>query len=368
VSWSISELFGYPLGAHSAEAVRCRQECQCPFSGAGCDGGGNRYQSAIRLAGAGAPIREFYRNLPDAQSIPAGVCTLGMADSKWVVCPRRLFQLSPQPSTAHSEFCASILRRYLPGGIGRRFAVWSEVRLKFRAEEADDDQDFDYRFDFVASEVADTSPADVAKSMGVEVDELWKLIRKRSPTGARGNSDTAAIANCPIGPPLVIEVMTSSTSGGNKEKQTTIPQAFQQALLGKPHTAPGINYRQVWARMVSQLFVKSQVSRSWGGHTIWIVQDSLSEYMARTTALQLVPSDPTRLDDINILSLGVEENGQSPLGIRPLVERALYCGALPSPSTAGDFVNLLLASVAPPLSELHRVLLARQPLMLLKRE
>jgi len=44
--------------------------------------------------------------------------------------------------------------------------------------------------------------------------------------------------------------------------------AFEDAVLGKPHQGPGINYRQVWARMVSQLVVKSEVGLAWGGKTI----------------------------------------------------------------------------------------------------
>ncbi|MGI9057395.1 MAG: hypothetical protein ACR2H5_02350, partial [Ktedonobacteraceae bacterium] len=49
----------------------------------------------------------------------------------------------------------------------------------------------------------------------------------------------------------IIEIMTSSTSGGNKDKGTTISGAFQDAILGRSHRGPDINYRQVWARMVS---------------------------------------------------------------------------------------------------------------------
>jgi hypothetical protein len=310
-------------------------------------------------------MREFFRELDQQASVPAGVCTLQNADTDWVVCPRRLFQLSATSKSDHADFCRQIVQRYMPT-VGRdRFAVWSEVRLKFRKQsgdlEGEADQDFDYRFDYVVSRVDDLEVGAAAQALELEEGVLRRSLKQRAVELRRSSRGREMVPDCPIGAPLVIEVMTSSTSGGNKDKSTTISQAFQNALLGQSHCAPGINYRQVWARMVSQLFVKSQVGREWGGHTLWIVQDSLAEYMSRTTALRLSPASPSTLSDINILSLGLEEPCSTGGGVAALRERALYCGALPSPSTAGDFVNLLLASTAPPRSALHRVLVARDP-------
>lgn len=100
--------------------------------------------------------------------------------------------------------------------------------------------------------------AEAAKLLGLS--EL-KLIDKLTDLGftLASRKGTYFLEEFPVGPPLVIEVMTSSTSGGNKAKSTTIQQAFKKAIRREQHQAPGINYRQIWARMVSQLIVKSQI-------------------------------------------------------------------------------------------------------------
>ena len=93
--------------------------------------------------------------------------------------------------------------------------------------------------------------------------------------------------------PIIVEVMTCSTSGGNRQMGTDIQAAFKRAVLFA-HTpaneavrSPGVNTRQVWARMASQLVAKSEAANSWGGRTIWIVQDLLAEYIRTQTALPL---------------------------------------------------------------------------------
>lgn len=59
--------------------------------------------------------------------------------------------------------------------------------------------------------------------------------------------------------PTVIEVLTCSTSGGNRSAQTDMKSAFKNAaLLAKglnsgDAESPGVNLRQLWARMASQL-------------------------------------------------------------------------------------------------------------------
>ena len=51
--------------------------------------------------------------------------------------------------------------------------------------------------------------------------------------------------------------------------------AFKSLLLGLDYQGPGINKRQVWGRMATQLFAKSALAESWGGKTFWLVQDQL---------------------------------------------------------------------------------------------
>lgn len=66
---------------------------------------------------------------------------------------------------------------------------------------------------------------------------------------------------------MVIEAMTCSTSGGNKEKGTDMQSAFRTATLAANGIldsgvveSPGVNLRQVWARMASQLIAKSEAA------------------------------------------------------------------------------------------------------------
>ena len=98
---------------------------------------------------------------------------------------------------------------------------------------------------------------------------LQKNLRDSGHTFAQRNGEIY-IEDFPVGNPVIVEVMTSSTSGGNKKKRSCIPQAFEDCMLGKSHLAPSINYRQVWARMASQLIVKSQAAMAWNGKTIWV--------------------------------------------------------------------------------------------------
>ena len=129
-------------------------------------------------------------------------------------------------------------------------------------------------------------------------------------------------------------------------------------MLGKPHIAPGINYRQVWARMASQLIVKSQAAREWGGKTIWVLQDLLADYISSSTALDLRKFVSDHTSEVNILAFSYGENHCSPEGGKtvPLDRSTLYAGPIRSHSgyETPCFQDIVLASVCPP----RRVLLA----------
>lgn len=161
------------------------------------------------------------------------------------------------------------------------------------------------------------------------------------------------IENFPVGLPVIVEVMTSSTSGGNKKIRSTIPQAFEDCLLGRAHIAPGINYRQVWARMASQLIVKSQAATAWGGKAIWLVQDLLADYISSSTALNLSNFLSDTTSEVNILSFAYskEYKNFSPGQTISLNDSALYAGLIRS--TDSDkirpcFQDIILAAVCPP--------------------
>ena len=116
-------------------------------------------------------------------------------------------------------------------------------------------------------------------------------------------------------PPIVVEIMTASTSGGNREQRTDIRSAFCDAVLfalgiiPKQRQSPGVNIRQVWARMASQLVVKSQIVNRWGGRTIWVVQDTLMEYIRDNTGVHLdeLKSDDWSLDEVNVLASNIDQ-------------------------------------------------------------
>ena len=143
------------------------------------------------------------------------------------------------------------------------------------------------------------------KEIEVETGESWGEVRPVIEAAGYSLSQREGgdcVEDFPHGAPLLVEIMTCSTSGGNKDKRTTIPMAFEDAALGKSHDAPGINYRQVWARMVSQLVGKSEVAMAWGGNAFWILQYVLLDYISRSTSLDLHQFLTERASEVNILS------------------------------------------------------------------
>ncbi len=155
--------------------------------------------------------------------------------------------------------------------------------------------------------------------------------------------------------------MTSSTSGGNKRKRTTIPMAFEDAMLGKMHAGPGINYRQVWARMVSQFIVKSEVGSAWGGKTFWVLQDNLANYITASTALDFRNFIATVASEVNVVSLSYGNQYNNTSGILELKTGEFYAGPIASSgqSTQPSFQDMIRAPVCPP-KELLLTLLSKK--------
>lgn len=187
---------------------------------------------------------------------------------------------------------------------------------------------------------------------GLDRSALEKSLRDSGHTFALLDGELV-VEDFPIGEPIIIEVMTSSTSGGNKKKRSCIPQAFEDCMLGKDHLAPGINYRQVWARMASQLIVKSQAAMAWNGKTIWVLQDMLAEYISSSTALDLHRFVSEHTDEVNILAFSYADKYRQPENGKTveLDDSTLYAG--PIRASDGDgaqpcFQDIVLASVCPP--------------------
>jgi len=230
-----------------------------------CNGGGNR--DMARWPASEQPLAPFFdksAGLAGEGFLPCGVCSVSTART-WAICPNRLLSLkSGNPSSQQRPLFEKVLRLggFKPGDLVR---VWSEVSL------IDKKQNLNYRFDYV--------------------------LRSGS------------------GPPIVVEVMTASTSGGNRSERTDIRNAFCDAVLFAVGTiperrqSPGVNIRQVWARMASQLVVKSQIVNRWGGATIWVVQDALTDYIASSTGIPLddLKSPDWSLGEVNVLACDMDD-------------------------------------------------------------
>lgn len=220
------------------------------------------------------------------------------------------------------------------------------------ANEDEDNAAFDYTFDYVLMPLGRVTPTQAIKATGLEWRILERNLRDSGDTFARRDGELC-IEDFPMGNPVIVEVMTSSTSGGNKRKRSCIPQAFEDCMLGKKHLAPGINYRQVWARMASQLIVKSQAAMAWGGKTIWVLQDLLADYISSSTALDLHKFMSEHTHEVNILAFSYGDNYKSTQANKTvsLDNSILYAGPIRADNgetPQSCFQDIVLASVCPP--------------------
>ncbi len=338
----------------------------CPFMGLRCDGGGNRPQSNVNLKNH-PELSEYF--LDGLSSVPSGVCSLqlGEGQAPWIVCPRRLLFLGKSGEQDLSyrdnqQFVENLLLKHCTFPKSATVGVWPEVKLKYIELGDTEGKSFDSTFDYILMPVGRASQDDIEamlqkpweevesglKATGYEVIEL----------GGKKH-----VKRFPIGHPVIVEIMTSSTSGGNKRRRTTIPMAFEDAVLRQGHTGPSINYRQVWARMVSQLIVKSEVGMAWGGKTIWILQDRLVDYISKSTALDINAFATDTTSEVNILSFSYGDTFTEMQGVIRLRTGDLYAGPI-SPKVAKpepSFQDMIRTGVKPPLSALMRLLLSRLP-------
>ncbi|MXW11941.1 MAG: hypothetical protein F4Z73_03520 [Synechococcus sp. SB0668_bin_13] len=79
---------------------------------------------------------------------------------------------------------------------------------------------------------------------------------------------------------------------------------YATGLFTERRNSPGVNTRQVWARMASQIIVKSEIANKWGGRAIWVVQDTLMSYIGAQTGLKLekLLSASWKAGEINVIS------------------------------------------------------------------
>ena len=348
----IYELFGFPVADNSTAVLESRKRAFCPFISEMCDGGGNRYMSDIDLKGH-PELKELY---PTFSHIPSGVCSIQLSEdsSPWIICPRRLLYMGEK---ANTDVLSGKTQRKLfekcnfPKGTD--VGIWAEAKVKYIDDRRNESpMSFDYTFDYVLMPLGRVKQSQAVAESGLEWSVLQEFLYDNGHTLAQREGETY-IEDFPIGSPVIVEVMTSSTSGGNKSKRSCIPQAFEDCLLGKPHLAPGINYRQVWARMASQLIVKSQAAMAWGGKTIWVLQDLLANYISYSTALDLNKFISEHTNEVNILAFSYGNNYKNSCKSRtvPFDEPILYSGPIRAESLNEQkpcFQDIVLASVCPP--------------------
>ena len=311
----IFELFGMAPNEFVQQTKSVKHECRCPYTQSTCDGGGNRHQTAIRIEGT--ELESIFTSPSNNKKIVPGICSITSTEQDWVVCPRRLFgfQNTPTQSYPTSNYslqdheAEALKLSGLPLDV--ELGVWPEVYLKSSTP----DSIIKYHFDFVIAPILRDCSLDMLPPY-FDASEIEG--RKRITAAAKAGGYTAhghkAGQTTKILPdlsePFIIEVMTASTSGSNKAKGTDISTAFRNAATGRSHQSPGINKRQVWGRMATQLYAKSHLASAWGGKTIWIVQDELLNNISSTTGLRLIDHE-NEYNTINFVSMSYKENSSS---------------------------------------------------------
>jgi hypothetical protein len=359
----IFELYGYRLDCWNAEASANREKAWCPFMDAECDGGGNRYLSALDIS-KNPKLKKYF---PGKKVVQSGVCSLRLRESEqpWIVCPRRLLSLKGHQSNYQAHVREQLVK-YSNLERGRLYRAWSEVKMKVKTTNDDDEaKSFDYTFDYVIAGVSKKKLSEVAELIGKGLRATQKIAEDNQYTLASRNGELW-VDDFPSDPIVIVEIMTSSTSGGDKKKRTQIAMACEDAVVSpENHNGPGINYRQVWARMVSQLIVKSQVGLAWNGKTIWLLQDLLAQYISSTTALDLSKYIAQNSDEVNILAFGYGEVDEEPTEpIMELHDSTFYAGPITENadnSVSKGFVEIVKIGAPPDKEHLWRSLFKKVP-------
>ena len=360
----IFELYGHRLDHWDQEAVANRAKAWCPFMNAECDGGGNRYLSALDLR----KNRRLGDYFPGKDVVQSGVCSLRLQDSAqpWIVCPRRLLSLRAQTHSEYQEHVKAQLAKHAELESGRAYRAWSEVKMKIETTNDDDEaKSFDYTFDYIIAGSGHRRLSEIAKLLGKGERATLSIAETNGYTIAKREGEHY-IDDFPADPIIIVEIMTSSTSGGNKKKRTQISMACEDAVIDPAnHNGPGINYRQVWARMVSQLIVKSQVGLAWNGKTFWLIQDVLAQYISSTTALELPRYIAEHPNEVNILAFGYGDvDGKNAEPIIKLEDSTFYSGPITENSGASrakGFVEIVKIGAPPEKDHLWRSLFKKTP-------
>jgi hypothetical protein len=173
----IFELYGFRLDCWNDAAENNLKRVWCPFMNAECDGGGNRYLSAINLK-TNASLRA---KIKGKDIIQTGVCSLQTHENEqpWIVCPRRLLSLKNGNLSEYQSCVRKKLSEYSELDKTRIYKAWSEVKIKTEVSTDDDEmKTFDYTFDYVLSAVKQKKVSDIASLLSLSPDIVKKTAEK----------------------------------------------------------------------------------------------------------------------------------------------------------------------------------------------
>jgi hypothetical protein len=352
------ELYGKPVAESQNRARNGQLDHICPYTNVICDGGGNRHQTKLSPDQRNDTSHCF---LTTTDRLIPSVCSIDYGAEQWVVCPRRLFGFvdsgsPPQNQVLHNHEREALLAMGLPPKIP--LGIWSEVYLKYSENEGQDETVINYHFDYVVVPIEkDVLLHQVLVQNEFHASGDEKTIRRdlRKAWGNNGSKEIRVPYSPDASSPVIIEVMTASTSGSNRQKGTDIASSFCKALLNNEYQCPGINKRQVWGRMATQLFAKTALAESWGGQTYWLIQEQFLRNIEETTRLNLSRIPKTKAGNINFGLFGY--GNESQLGFNRLVEATSGIEVNGSDSC----VDILLPKMYPPKKELLRSLLRNRP-------
>ena len=357
----IYEIYGRDPSDKADNTLNERKAAYCPYTESLCDGGGNRHQTKIKLEGS--ELRQAFDN--ELKSVVPGICSIESGGDAWIVCPRRLLGFDSKPNGVPALNASlkqhekdALIKAGLPQNI--ELGVWPEVYLKFNIE----DTSINYHFDFVIAPIQRNKTMRwLLEKYGVNEQDMIEDLVAAAKLGGYFNGRYDPDKTLTVAPdlegPVIVEVMTASTSGSNTEAGTNIASAFADLISGRNHNCPGINKRQVWGRMATQLFAKSALAKAWGGKTIWLVQDQLLRNIEQTTKLNLSHEKTSMKEEtINFLSMSYRdgEKGVSALEFSRYIEKPAGLNF----DGKGCAVDILLPKMEPDKSELLKAVLRRK--------
>lgn len=340
----IAELFGQRIGENPAQAPQPWKDRHCPFTNRTCDVTANRSDRAIldlEHSAVSPEDKTAIENLYGTAPIPVGICSIFTARQNealgrpWIVCPKRMMELRAAPPVIPNA-----IRELIPINPGTKVRCWWEFKLRSRASAlAEAGESPDARCadaDSAVGGVAD--PEAVPDNRFFEYTFDYILIPVEQ---AEGQTHPKL-----IGPPYVLEVMTSSTRGGGLTEHMVdlLTLREQGSLRGRVKSPYTPNYRQVFERMLGQFYAKAEIAESWGGRAIWIVQDVLLDYIEQSTDFRAANYPASNAGNVFVAVFRMDDaNGAYSLAF----DRVLRGDSRPRGVQHPDFTTMLGLGHAP---------------------